>query len=396
MKIAIVTNGKLPMPSVNGGGVETLVDTILSVNENKCLLKIDVYSVYDNEAERKSKNYSESKFIYYRHQNDSVKLKIKRYAKRILWGERTYPEPVSFSKIKRDISKEKYDLIIIENTLQPLSGLINKFGQKVILHLHNDWINSSLDIKYQNRIAKLINKSAGIITISEYMKKRILTVAEIKKEKVVVIKNCCDNKFRINDNVSFNGREFKKKLNIDSQDFVIIFCGRLVDEKGVLELMKAVKKLDFKYKLIVAGEIEYEQKYSQKLLEEARKNNRIIMLDYVQHSELYKYYSIADIAVVPSKWEEPAGLVVIESLEMNVPLITTRVGGIPEYVYGNNYIMCDTKCLEEQLESAIKIARDKIEKGEKIGNNEMPNDKPYGGEGYYDKFVEVIGDFIYK
>lgn len=41
------------MPSVNGGGVETLVDTILSVNENKGLSKIDIYSVYNNEAKRR-------------------------------------------------------------------------------------------------------------------------------------------------------------------------------------------------------------------------------------------------------------------------------------------------------------------------------------------------------
>lgn len=53
MKIAIVTKGKWPLPSVNGGGVETLVDTILSVNENKGLSKIDIYSVYNNEAKRR-------------------------------------------------------------------------------------------------------------------------------------------------------------------------------------------------------------------------------------------------------------------------------------------------------------------------------------------------------
>ena len=74
MKIAIVTNGKLPLPSVNGGGVETLVNTILSVNENKGLLKIDIYSVYNNEAERKSRNYSYSKFVYYKYQNVNCTL----------------------------------------------------------------------------------------------------------------------------------------------------------------------------------------------------------------------------------------------------------------------------------------------------------------------------------
>ncbi len=394
MKIAIVTNGKLPLPSVNGGGVETLVNTILSVNENKGLLKIDIYSVYNNEAERKSRNYSYSKFVYYKYQNDSIKLKLKRYAKRKLWGERTYPEPINFSKIKREISRKEYDLIIIENTLQPLSGLINKFGKKVILHLHNDWINNSLDIKYQNRVAKLINKSAGIVTISEFMKKRILGISNLDKRKVQVLKNCYDSSFEKSNYLMFDSKKLKKELGISDKDFVIVFCGRLVNEKGVWELMSAVKGIEFDYKLLIIGEIEYEREYSQKLLSESKRNKNIIMTDYIEHSELYKYYKIANLAVVPSKWDEPAGLVVLECLKMNLPLITTRVGGIPEYVYGNNYVMCDTDNLEQNLLVEIINAKHNIDAGNTIGNKKVIENKPYSSEEYYDGFVTMINKIL--
>ena len=174
------------------------------------------------------------------------------------------------------------------------------------------------------------------------MKKRILDISNLDKSKVQVLKNCYDSSFEKSNYLMFDSQKFKKELGISDKDFVIVFCGRLVNEKGVWELMSAVKGIEFDYKLLIIGEIEYEREYSQKLLSESKRNKNIIMTDYIEHSELYKYYKIVNLAVVPSKWDEPAGLVVLECLKMNLPLIATRVGGIPEYVYGNNYVLCDT------------------------------------------------------
>jgi len=226
------------------------------------------------------------------------------------------------------------------------------------------------------------------------MKKRILDISNLDKSKVQVLKNCYDSSFEKSNYLMFDSQKFKKELGISDKDFVIVFCGRLVNEKGVWELMSAVKGIEFDYKLLIIGEIEYEREYSQKLLSESKRNKNIIMTDYIEHSELYKYYKIVNLAVVPSKWDEPAGLVVLECLKMNLPLIATRVGGIPEYVYGNNYVLCDTDNLEQNLLVEIINAKHNIDAGNTIGNKKVIENKPYSSEEYYDGFVTMISKIL--
>ncbi|RZM15673.1 glycosyltransferase [Lactobacillus delbrueckii] len=89
-------------------------------------------------------------------------------------------------------------------------------------------------------------------------------------------------------------------------------------------------------------------------LTQERVHGRVIFTGYVDHAELYKYHNIADCAVVPSVWEEPAGLVVIEALMSGDPLIVTRVGGATEYVNDKSAIIVDRGAkIEENLKEAI-------------------------------------------
>ena len=57
-KIAIVTNGILPLPAVKGGGAETLVQQLLDENEKQQKYKFIIYSVLDKQAVQAQKNIS--------------------------------------------------------------------------------------------------------------------------------------------------------------------------------------------------------------------------------------------------------------------------------------------------------------------------------------------------
>ena len=59
--------------------------------------------------------------------------------------------------------------------------------------------------------------------------------------------------------------------------------------------------------------------------------DKVIFTGYIPHEELPKYYALADLVVLPSTCEEAAGLTVIEAMMMQRPVITTTMGGIPEY-----------------------------------------------------------------
>jgi glycosyltransferase involved in cell wall biosynthesis len=62
---------------------------------------------------------------------------------------------------------------------------------------------------------------------------------------------------------------------------------------------------------------------------------RIIFTGFVNYKDMPALYAMADVCVLPSIWDDPAPLAVIEAMTSGRPLITTRSGGIPEYADKN-------------------------------------------------------------
>ena len=75
------------------------------------------------------------------------------------------------------------------------------------------------------------------------------------------------------------------------------------------------------------------------------------------------YLRMADVAVIPSVWDDPFPTTVLEAQAMGLPIITTRRGGIPEEVTEENAIMLDTD--EHFVESLTAAIRDLYEHPEK-------------------------------
>ena len=64
-KVALVLPEQgLPVPAVLGGAIETLVELLADINEKEKKLDLTIYSRYNADAEKKSKNYKHSKFVY--------------------------------------------------------------------------------------------------------------------------------------------------------------------------------------------------------------------------------------------------------------------------------------------------------------------------------------------
>ena len=84
-------------------------------------------------------------------------------------------------------------------------------------------------------------------------------------------------------------------------------------------------------KLLIAGSSFYgmnvKSSFEEEIINIAKTiNNNIIFTGFVPYEEMPKVYNVADIAVLPSMWEEPAGLTIIESMACGIPVITTVSG----------------------------------------------------------------------
>ncbi|MBI2599487.1 glycosyltransferase family 4 protein [Candidatus Daviesbacteria bacterium] len=119
--------------------------------------------------------------------------------------------------------------------------------------------------------------------------------------------------------------KIRKELEWDDE-FVVLFVGRLVSEKGVIELLESVKNWEenISLKIIGSGPLE------ELVKETASKCNNVEFIGVIDQGKLPLYYSGSDILVVPSVSEEGFGRVILESLACGTPVIGAKQGAIPE------------------------------------------------------------------
>ena len=115
-----------------------------------------------------------------------------------------------------------------------------------------------------------------------------------------------------------------EKFNLKGKK-LIFFSGKLTKYKGVKYLVQAAKNIDGVVGIAGAGP---ERKALENMVKDLRLKN-IKFFGYINGDELIHLYYRADVCVVPSVWDEPLGLVVLEAMAANTPVVVTRKGGIP-------------------------------------------------------------------
>ncbi len=340
MRIAILTSGILPVPAVRGGAVETLTDYYLEYNGTHGLHDITVYSIHHKEVgcqqETDCHNGIGNHYQYI--DTNSLFAKAGKQVTRLLHKLTPYHYSIEyfFRQALRKIACQHYDVIIIENRPGFGPGLRKKTDALLVYHLHNDMLNAST---WHN--SEIYQAATKIITVSDYIKNRVQTCC-LHDTKTATVYNGIDiAQFSTDEAIS------RKALGFNADDFVLAFSGRLIPEKGILELIEAMTKLAScpKIKLMVMGSSFYginndEGGFIQKLKSMADTlSDRIVFTGYVRHEDMGKYLRAADVAVLPSTWDEPFGLTIVEGMAAGLPVITTNRGGIPEIVSEENAII---------------------------------------------------------
>lgn len=139
--------------------------------------------------------------------------------------------------------------------------------------------------------------------------------------------------------------ELRKKLNISDIDFVFIFVGRIVADKGINELISAFddfSKSNPQTKLILVGPFEEElDPLSETTLNIIKCNKAIVSVGYQQ--EVRAYFSIANALVFPS-YREGFPNVVMQAAAMGLPCIVSNINGCNEIIQeGQNGIIIPVK-----------------------------------------------------
>ena len=175
----------------------------------------------------------------------------------------------------------------------------------------------------------LTYESSEVIVNSNYMKGELQRLFGLPYEKINVVPNGVNLSL-------FNGIErdynFRRKYAMDNEK-IILFMGRLVYEKGIQHLIAAMPKILNGYhdsKLVVCGK--------GAMLDELRAQanamgigNKVYFAGYMNGKDVQRMYKAADIAVFPSTYE-PFGIVALEAMLSENPVVVSDVGGLNEIV----------------------------------------------------------------
>ncbi len=347
MKIAIATFAGLPNPPVKGGAVEALIDDICKINEIKNQLSIDVFSVYDKAAIEASNTYRNTNFIFYK-KYISRRINKKSIAYKLF--HRSIPDK-TMSGIIKLINQNKYDYVIITSINYEMEYIFQAIHSKVIWYLHGD----PLSVLQAEAIKKITEHCAAVITVSDFVNKRVSSV--LPKCKVITVRNCTDlQPISLSEEDSVR-QEIRGKIGITDNDKLIVYIGRITPIKGIYELVEAFVFADIpNTKLLIVGtpSEEGEERYFDKIKGVANQN--VYYWGYAVHDSLNKLYCAADCIAAPSVCQEAALLIALEASICNRPLITTNIGGIPEYTDDNAIMIEYDAKFREHLIEAMKVA----------------------------------------
>lgn len=396
-RVAVVTSGYLPVPNVMGGAVEALDMMMVRENEKASNFDFTVFSTWTDEAQQAAEagRFSHTRFHFIkspwfvRAADHGIyalakyvlrkrKLMSYRYIVQRLWYIRKVAKALATVGVD---GTTPYDKVMIENhatlfmTMQKY-GNAERYAGKAYYHLHNEVTNDFGCKKEISQVRKVLGVSNYIVgTLDKFLREH--GEPGLREDQKAVWRNGVDASRFGTDEAKEKGHALRMKWRIPDGDIVFLFSGRLTEEKGAEQLLQAFKQVTATNRhtwLVIAGAFffnsdiasPFEQRL-HRLAEDPVAKDRIIFTGFVDYKDMPAVYEAADICVLPSIWDDPAPLAVIESIVSGKPLITTQSGGIPEYASEHCAIILDRNAqLENKLVEAMNrlivdsVAREKM------------------------------------
>ena len=206
------------------------------------------------------------------------------------------------------IKDMNFDIIEIHNRPLVFSILSRSLDKKFILYFHNDPLTMKGSKSSKERLLLLDNVDK-IIFVSRWTQNQYFKNIDkklIQKTEVVY------------PSIHKSKKIFKKKNNI-------VFIGKLNASKGYDIYKDAISKILDLNKLWKAYSIGDESRERPHI-----KHKRHFELGFLKHKDVLKFLDKSEIAVVPSRWEEPFGRTALESSSRACATITSNKGGLPE------------------------------------------------------------------
>lgn len=282
-------------------------------------------------------------------------------------------------KIKKLIIENKISLLHTHDDKTLLYGVILKklVSNLIIMHTchsHSDYKKNTFSnmkdyIKYKVRkkIQLLLIKEhiSPILTISENTKSRLVKNG-IKRDSVEVMYNGVDTKKWNRKNII---GVLKKELNLSNDEIIIGTVARITYDKDFPTFFRVAERIIKKNKkikfVVVGGGAENELKQVYRCLKTYGISDNIYFTGH--RTDLIEIYSSFHIFLMTSITEGFPNTI-LEAMAMRVPVVSTRVGGVPEIIDDEKYGLLCPIGDDKELANAILQLVDNIQLRDKIAS----------------------------
>lgn len=397
-RIVFIPCGVLPIPAVRGGAVENLVQQLLDQNELYGEYEFIMYSPYDEKAVKKSYTYKYTSFVFI--PLTGILCKVQSVFYRLCGEVKSKVGHYNFQnlflhKIIKDLEQRGHiDYVLLENAPKFAIGIRTHFPDvKIIQHYHN--------VPEEQRIWQVVdNCTDKYFCISHFVKRKVEEIFHLgcASDKAKVFYNCLDiSRFYKADEVKRN--TIRERLGLEADDCVIIYTGRLQPYKGVKQLIQGFSNLKgHNVRLLVVGGSFYEGTKKNKFIQELESialglGSKVVFTGFVSYDTIPDYYAIADIAVVPSVCEDAFALTGLEAMAAALPLVVTRVGGIPEVVNNECAILLDNdNQLSENITTALSCLVANKQKCKAMSIAALKRASTFSIDTYWKNFKSLIAE----
>ncbi len=196
-------------------------------------------------------------------------------------------------------------------------------------------------------LKKSLDQASVLFPISSGLKTELIKQGYFSSE-MFVVHNPINIKKKVHSSL-------KRDLRIPADASIIVYVGRLSENKGLQRIVGILHRLPYTYFVIVGREVPFQKE----LLEEAKRVgvvDRVRFVGFVPHENTNPYYSIANVVAMPGTFYESLGRMLMEACTFGVPVIGTSKGGIPDVIENEkNGFLLYTQSEEELFEKVKSI-----------------------------------------
>ena len=242
--------------------------------------------------------------------------------------------PIDVWRARRRLRADPADVVVVHtahfwSTLLrdlPLLLALRAPRRALVLHLHGSLADSLVGPgqgAFKLGSALLVGLSDAVLVLSSEEQRQ--WQAFLPAGRIRLVRN------PLPPPTSPNPGAFHDRFGIAAGDPIVLFVGRLIAAKGILDLLAVLAAGAPRFHLLVVGEGPLEAEIRRRAAA-AGVGARLTLTGYLDGAELQAAYAIADLFVLPTAHSEGLPLVILEAMAAGLPIVTTPMRGMADHL----------------------------------------------------------------